>query len=159
MLYVIKDDKLYIKVSGEYNPEDYESFTTIEDERTELVYNSETKELEERKRKEPTEVESFTFPNYIGLYESMRGSDVWNKITNDGSKTLKINIAVTMLIAAVTATKSVEGLKDALKAYVEAIADSSQATDLSDEQIEEMQEAFDSNNIDVQMSEVLADGE
>ena len=159
MLYVIKNDRVYIKVSGQYDLEDYADYKTFEDDRPDLVYSTETEELVEKDPNAKLETQSFKLPNYIGLYESMRGSDVWNKITNDGSKTLRINIAVTMLIAAVTATKSLEGLKDALKAYVEAIADSSQTTYLSDEQVQEMQDAFDANNIEIQMSEVLASDE
>lgn len=99
----------------------------------------------------------YSLPDFTGLLESLRGSDVWNKIIADGGKTLKVNIAVTLLIAAVTATKNISGIKEALKAYHSAVTDSAQTVPLSKEQQQELQEKLDQCNININLKELLTD--
>lgn len=99
----------------------------------------------------------YSFPDFTGLLESLRGSDVWNKIIADGGKTLKVNIAVTLLIAAVTATKNIAGIKEALKAYHSAVTDSAQTVPFSKEQQQELQEKLDECNININLKELLTD--
>lgn len=123
MLYIIKNNEVYMTAKGNYNPEDFRDYFTIEDKRPNLVFNPKTKKLEPPSRKNQEEEISFNYnmEPFNSLVDLLRQSTLWDRIIDDGEKSLKLNIAVTLLIAAVTTTKNVDGFKQAIKKYFEGL--------------------------------------
>ena len=141
MLYVIKDNYVYMKVSGNYSLEDYKDYFVVEDERTNLVWNNSKQKLEEESTEPPKEYDPGEhMPRYHKLADLMRETELWARILEDGEKSLKLNVAVTLLIASVTTTENVADLKSSLKKYFKGLEDSKSAKVFSTEELVELQD-------------------
>lgn len=144
MLYVIKENKLYLKVSGNYNITDFQDKLAIEDDRPDLVWDSTNQKLVTQTVKvtqEPNPMQNVILRK--DLHELMRGSALLDRVLDDGEKSLKLNIAVTLLIAAITTTKNVDDFKASLKKYLAALQDTKSAKELTDNEKEKLQSFID----------------
>lgn len=90
-----------------------------------------------------------TIADFEGFLESLRGTDVWNKIKYVCTKSLTLNMAGTILIAALTATKSIVGTEEALRDLRMAMKLSTQVSDFTNAEIDTINTAFAEHNIPI----------
>lgn len=88
-------------------------------------------------------------PDFDNFMRSMRGTDAWNKIKLCGTKSLTLNMASTMLIAALTASKSTIGTTEALSDLRAAMVASTQVSDFTEAEIKVINDTFKANNINI----------
>lgn len=157
MLYIIKNNKVYMTVSGNYNPDEYREFLTIEDDRTNLVYNPKKDRLEPEtfsRIEEPVFDAMELFGTKKPLQDSIGSTPLWAKMIEDGEKSLKLNIAVTLLITAVTSTKNNAGFIQGLQKYFRGLEDTSKASPLTQEELGLLQQLINDSEFEVNLSEL-----
>lgn len=86
-------------------------------------------------------------PDFDAFMIGMRGTDMWNKIKYISTKSLRLNMAGTMLLAALTASKSTLGVKEAMEDLRSAMVESSQVGDFSNDEIDFINTRFKEHNI------------
>ena len=151
MLYVIKEDRVYMVVKGDYKKSDYQEYQTFEDPRSNLVYNALGKFLEVRPTPEKIDVLPFELKS-TNLVDTIRNTSLWDRLLDDGEKSLKLNIAVTLLISAVTTTKNNDAFIQGVIKYFSGLKDSTKTKEFSSQEIELLQTLIDDSEFNLDLS-------
>lgn len=144
-----------MKVEGDYNLEDYRAYKVIEDNRTNLVYDPKSNKLVPKQLEEFSIDPGQTLERPKKLVEELRNTNLWNRILEDGEKTLKLNIAVTLLMTTITTTKNNEAFIEGIKKYFAGLKDSSKAYEFSKEEKALLQSLINKSEFKVNLAEIL----
>lgn len=166
MHYIIKDNKIAGYISGDIQnlKSDHTIIEGISNELVETYYDVETNSI--KAKPAPPEgnyywkdnewlplIEEIPFhsPDLLGMFEALRDTDIWNKMLVAGTKSLKLNLAVTLVITAFTATKSVKGLESSLIRLREALVDNNASSDFTEDEVVMLNELFTKYNINISL--------
>lgn len=165
MFYIIQNNKIKLRIE-QGNAEAYKNYpeyTVLEGEPN-SYYDVEKKELvvippkpegnyiwaeTEWVDTTPSIPEAPKLPDFDNFMRSMRDTDAWNKIKLCGTKSLTLNMASTVLIAALTASKSTIGTTEALADLRAAMVASTQVSDFTEEELQLINDTFEANNINI----------
>lgn len=168
MFYIIQNNKIKFRIEqGEAEAyKEFPEYTVLEGE-VNSYYDAEKKELvvippkpegnytwadDKWVNVTPSIPLASKLPDFDNFMRSMRGTDAWNKIKLCGTKSLTLNMASTMLIAALTASKSTIGTTEALADLRAAMKASNQVSDFTKEEVDVINQKFQANNISIVLS-------
>lgn len=167
MLYIIQDNAVKFIVENDevfdtYNAE--EAYTVLKGSDN-SYYDSEAQELKLIPTQpspnsvwmgsewvEPPTIDTLpsTVPDFIGFMESIRGNDIYKNLKVIGTKSTRLNLATTLLRIEI-GNGSIVGIEEAFADLRSALVDSTQTSDFTDSQIDEINQALAYFNIPIQL--------
>lgn len=168
MLYIIDNETNTLSMTLETNNKEkwykMEGYTILEGSPY-LEYDEKTKSLVKKEKQaeslEPDTaiISKFKVPDFGLFIAIMSQSPLWAFLIGISSYSLKLQTGFTMVLTSITATRSVEGLKQSMTFLRGVMQDSSKVSDFSDEQLLFINNAFIQCNIDIILtSETMPSG-
>jgi hypothetical protein len=91
-------------------------------------------------------------PSFMDLFDSFRGTAIWDKIKMAGATSLRLNLAVTMLVTALTASKNKGGLQDAIAELRAGLDAEASTTDFTTEEISQINTLLSEHGFDFHLT-------